>query len=179
MVDLEMVMKLIKGRRSVRKYDVGRLVEKDLLKTLCVAGQWAPTPSNIQSLHFIILDGTTENIDLIKDLSPGFPKEAAGAIVICSDLKRAGSFSEKHRMILVAEEASAAAENITLAATAAGLGSCFVASFNKEGIKKVLGLPGVVHPILIMALGYPDEKREFNERKRRDLGSVVHWNGWE
>ncbi len=179
MVDFEMAMELIKGRRSVRKYDIGRLVEKDLLETLCVAGQWAPTPSNIQSIHFIILDGTTENIDLIKDLSPGFPKEASSAIVICSDLKRAGGFSEKNRMILVSEEAAAAAENIALAATAAGLGSCFVASFNKEGVKKVLMLPGLVQPILIMALGYPDEKREVSERKRRDLGSVLHWNWWE
>lgn len=179
MLDLEYVMDLIKKRRSVRKYDMERLVEKDLLEKLCVAGQWAPTPSNIQSLHFVVLDGTTEEMELTKDLSPGFPKEASSAIVICSDLKRAEGFSEKNRMILCAEEASAAAENITLAATAAGLGSCFVASFHQGGIKKALKLPSIVQPILIIALGYPDEKGEVSERRRRDIGSVIHWNGWE
>jgi len=176
---LEEMMNIILKRRSVRAYQKDRAIEEEILKKLCEAGQWAPTPSNIQSLHFIVVDGSTEDLELLKDLSPGFPREAPAAIVITTDLDRSKNFTGNNRMILCAEEAAAAGENIALAAVSAGLGSCFVESFSKEGLKGLLNLPENVYPLLIMALGYPDENRESSRAKRGDLIKVMHWNGWE
>lgn len=177
-MNLEKMMEIILKRRSVRTYQKGRLVEKEVLEKLCDAGRWAPTPSNIQSLHFIVLDGSTEDLEILKDLSPGFPREAQAAIVISSDLEKSKNFTDNNRMLLCGQEAAAAGENIALTAVSAGLGSCFVESFSEEGLKGLLKFPENVHPLLIIALGYPDENRKSPLVKRRNANKVIHWNGW-
>ena len=52
-------------------------------------------------------------------------------------------------------DTSIALEHIALAATAEGLGSCWVCSFSEEKAKELLNLPEGQKPVAIMALGYP------------------------
>lgn len=176
-INLAAILNVVKERRSVRAYD-GRPVEREVLERLCEAGLWAPSPSNVQSLRFVVIDGTDETLDLLKTVGPGFPREATAAIVICSDQSSVTMFSGPVCGILCAEEAAAAAENICLAATSAGLGSCFVASFVASGVGRLLDLPAEVKPILIVALGYPDPNRVATAPERRKLEEVVSWNAW-
>ena len=125
----EIMFKVIKERRSVRTYD-DRKVSKEMLERLMEAGQWAPSPSNVQSWRFVAVQEARQ-CETLKTLSPGFPKQATAAIVICSDQRDASSFSGELKTILLAEEAAMAGQNMLLAAHALGLHTCAVASFSE------------------------------------------------
>ena len=135
----EIMFKVIKERRSIRTYD-DRKVSKKMLERLMEAGQWAPSPSNVQSWRFVAVQEARQ-FETLKTLSPGFPKQATAAIVICSDQRDAQGFEGTSKPILVAEEAAMAGQNMLLAAHALGLGTCAVASFSKGRDKCVAGAP--------------------------------------
>lgn len=51
-----------------------------------------------------------------------------------------------------------AATAITLAATEKGLGCCMIGAYSAAGVKEVMQLPENLVPVLVIALGKPDEK---------------------
>jgi hypothetical protein len=48
-------------------------------------------------------------------------------------------------------------QNIMLAASALGLGTCAIGGFNREAIIKILEIPDNLEPILLITVGYPNE----------------------
>ena len=165
------IFEVIRNRRSVRSY-TNEDIAKDVLVKLVDAARWAPTPSNVQSWRFIIVRAD-ENLRHLKNVSPGLPPEARAVIVVCSNLKEVQRFGESKIPILVAEEATAAVQNILLVACSLGLGSCPVASFSKVGVHEVLDLTDYIQPILLVALGYPDRFPKTPERK--ELSKIIIW----
>ncbi|MEM2915503.1 MAG: nitroreductase family protein, partial [Candidatus Bathyarchaeia archaeon] len=77
------------------------------------------------------------------------------------------------------QDCSAAIENILLAATALGLGACWLGVYPREdrvqGLKKLFRLPESVIPIGVIAVGKtkitPPPRTRYNDAK-------VHWNQW-
>lgn len=171
----EIIFKVIRERRSVRSYD-GRQVSKKMLERLMEAGQWAPSPSNVQSWRFVAVQEGGQ-LAMLKSLSPGFPRQATAAIAICSDQREAGSFSGESKTILLAEEAAMAGQNMLLMAHAMGLGACAVASFSEAGIRTLLELPDPIRPILIVALGFPEELPI--APKRKALSQITSWETYQ
>jgi nitroreductase len=79
-----------------------------------------------------------------------------------------------------AVDTSLALENMVLAATGEGLGTCYVGSFNEEQVKKLLQIPEKYCVIALVAVGYPTEKESLTSkafrlasRKRKALGEIV------
>ena len=165
------VFEVIKGRRSVRSYK-DEEVSQEMLVKISKAGQWAPTPSNVQSWRFIVVK-EMKQLERLKAFSPGFPRQAPAAIVVCSDQRDIGRFGETLRSILAAEEASMAVQNMLLMAHSMGLGSCPVASFSEVGIRTLLELPVHIHPILIVALGFTSEHPD--PPLRKELAQITFW----
>jgi nitroreductase len=74
------------------------------------------------------------------------------------------------------EDGSAATQNILIAATAYGLGSCWIAGDKKEyaeAIKEFLKVPGEYKLVSLVAMGYP--KGEPPQKRKRPLEEVLHW----
>ncbi len=162
-------------RRSIRAYKT-ESVPREMIMRILEAGQWAPTPSNVQSWRFIVVQAN-EQLEPLKTLSPGFPREAPAAIVICSDQGDVRNFGEPSRSILAAEEAAMAAQNMLLLAYSLGLGSCTVASFSKGGIMALLELPDHIRPILLVALGFSAENPDPPQRK--ELSQITFWERYK
>jgi nitroreductase len=79
----------------------------------------------------------------------------------------------------VVEDSSAAVENILLAATAEGLGSCWVASYrneHSEPVGRLLGCPASHELVALVAVGVPDGEPPKPDKKR--LEEVLRWNGF-
>ncbi len=49
-------------------------------------------------------------------------------------------------------------ENLVLAATGEGLGTCWIGSFNEKIIREMLKIPNRLKIVALIALGYPREK---------------------
>ncbi len=169
------IIDIIKGRRSIRKYDKKK-VPLETIKELIEAGIYAPTASNIQPWYFIIIDDE-KVCNQIKAFSPGLLGGPPNLIIVCSDRKKAyekgGAFARDEWSII---DVSMASQNILLMAAEKGIATCVVKSYNKEAVKKILSLPEEISVDLIISLGYSDQKPSIPPRKGVD--EVTFINQW-
>jgi nitroreductase len=63
-----------------------------------------------------------------------------------------------------------------LAATALGLGTCWIAAFDPVAAREVLGLPDDVEPLAFTPLGHPDKGP--SKTARRPLEELVRYERW-
>lgn len=171
-------LKVIFDRRSVRKY-TGEAVSRDQLEDLVKAGMAAPTSMDTRHLRFIIVDEPR----LINKLPEGLPyaemvTSARYAIIVASDLSIAYGGLETGYWL---QDCSAAAENILLAAQAAGLGACWTGVHPREErvefLKEVLNLPEDVRPLCLIVVGISTGE----DNKPRDKYNPEHvcWNSYK
>jgi nitroreductase len=127
------VHQVIEMRKSVRAYDP-RPVPEDTLRRVLEAGRLAPSASNRQPWHFVVIDDR-KVLDEIPKFHTGSSalKEANHAIVVCGE-------EQTERRGRWAIDCAAATENILIAANAMGLGAVWMGAYPMEervsGIKK-------------------------------------------
>lgn len=166
---------IIDSRRSVRRF-TDAPIDQEVLDELLEAALAAPSGSNIQAWRFVVVDDPRV-IKLILSFSPGISDTPAAIIAVCSDTteaKRLGSRLAAEAMSII--DASMAAENLMLMATAYGIGSCAVKSYNDAAVRKILGLPAHIELDLLVTLGYP--AREHKRPPKKPASEVVHFNTW-
>jgi nitroreductase len=148
----------IKGRRSVRRFKPTPIPKK-LLDKVLEAASLAPSAGNLQSWEFVVVDDETARIELSRAaLGQSFVAEAPVSIVVCANQNRSSTrYGRRGRELYSICDASAATENLLLAAYGLGLGSCWVGAFDEELVSKVLELPSGVKPIAIVPIGFPGE----------------------
>jgi nitroreductase len=72
-------------------------------------------------------------------------------------------------------DAAIVMDHMTLAATALGLGTCWIGAFDKDAAREVLKLDDNLEPIILATLGYP--KQPAIKRQKKTLDElVVYWN---
>jgi len=156
---------LAKSRYSSRRYKV-QSVEEDKLNYVLEAGRIAPSAVNYQPVFFVVVrDRNLENVRSC------YPREwfrtAPACIVVCSDHSVSWKRSDGKDSADI--DAAIAADHITLAATSAGLATCWVCNFDKVRLTEVLNLPDHVEPVVILPIGYPadtvDTERHSSKRK--------------
>lgn len=156
----------INNRASVRDY-MNQPVSKEILEKLVDAGRRAPSARAVEPWEFVVITDRAMLDKLAGIISTGvFLKQATACIVVfCQDTK------------YYLEDGSAATENILLAATDLGLGTCWIAGDKKEycgEVSALLGVPSIFKLISLISVGWA--VREPKQRKRRTLDEVLHWN---
>jgi len=164
---LEEVIRCIKGRRSIRKFDQTRDVEEEKIQTCLEAARWAPSASNMQPWHFLIVrDKVTR--EKLAELHP-YGKFMAVSPVVFVPL----GDPNRHQKYFHSDTA-VAIQNFLLTAYAQGLGTCWAgvidAPFEKE-MKNLLGIPEDLRIICTVAVGYPAESPTKDRRPFEELVS--------
>ena len=160
-------------RRSIRKYKK-KTISDEILQKLLQAAFSAPSAGNQQPWHFVILDDR-KILNVIHTFHPSAKMlmEADKAILVCGDIHL-----EKFKGYWMID-CAAATENILLAAHAAGLGSCWLGIYPREGrvagMRKLIHLPTNVIPFALISLGYHGEEKSSEERFN---ASRIHYNKW-
>ena len=153
------VIESIMTRTSIRKFK-DQPVEAEKVETMLRAAMAAPTSMNRQPWHFVVVSDKQVLGELAGQGRRGdMLRNAPLAIVVCGDLNKA--FEEPMREFWV-QDASAATENLLLAAHAIGLGAVWTGLYpNIERAGKVaqtLGMPETMMPMCTVVIGYPDEQ---------------------
>ncbi len=167
------VIQAIKSRRSVRAFRSDPVPE-DLLQEILDAGRWAPSAGNLQPWEFYVVKSAEHKEGLARAaLGQGFVAEAPVVIVVCAAPVRSGRrYRERGEKLYCLQDTAAATQNMLLAATSLGLGSCWVGAFDEEGVRRVLGLGPELRPVALIPLGYPAEQPA--APRRRPLEEIVH-----
>jgi nitroreductase len=101
-------------------------------------------------------------INTIKMFSVGLKGDPTLIIAICERV------SEPLNLL----DVGMAAQNIILEAVEIGLGSCAIASFSEDPVKKILGVPDEIRLVLLLSMGYPDEDPKPRPKKSlREIAS--------
>jgi nitroreductase len=156
------VLDMIKKRQSIRKY-LDRPVEDEKLDLVLEAARLAPSSSNSQPWHFIVV----KDNDLIKKIVNAVPlgvtvinkfmEQAPIIIVGCVTPgmfhKVTSIFGRENHVV----DVSIAMEHMVLEAEELGLGTCWIGWFDEGGIKKLLKVPRAAKVVAMLTLGYSAE----------------------
>ncbi|MEM3437764.1 MAG: nitroreductase family protein [Nitrososphaerales archaeon] len=168
------VFDAIKLRRSIRRYKP-KEVEKEKLIRIIEAGRLAPSATNSQPWHFIIV----KNPEIKRKLGESYPKEwfvnAPVIIVACADPSKAWVRGDGEEYWKV--DVAIALQNMILCAVEEGLGTCWIANFNEKIVKEVLGIPQGIRVVAMTPLGYPNEVKG-EVRDRKPLEEILHFEHW-
>jgi len=130
-------------------------VSEEALAELTWAATRAPMGGN-ELVRRIVVVCDPAVVRTVREVTPSFLAESPAILLICTDLGRAeAAMGRQGRDILSLLDAGAAAQNVALAATALGLGVCFVRSVNDAALRAVLDLPANVRPDILIAIGHP------------------------
>jgi len=158
------IFEAIEKRRSIRKYQP-KPVDDKLIGIILWAATHAPTAGNMKEWKFIVVKDPKRKALLYEAaLKQAHVKNAAVDIVVGVDVETARlKYGDRGSLVYALEDGAAAIENMLLAATALGLGSCWVGAMDEEAVRHAVGLPHYVRPIAIVTIGYPDETPEKKE----------------
>lgn len=164
------MLDLIKKRRSIRKYTADA-VSGDAVRKLLEAAMAAPSADNLQPWEFIVV----RDADLRQQLARTHPwskmcADAPVVFVVCAEERRASHW---------VEDASAATENLLLAAAGLDLGAVWVGVYpnsrNEEHVRQALGIPSRLRVLCLVPVGHPAESKA--PGTKYDAGKV-HYDGY-
>ena len=163
------VFDAIKARSSVRAYD-STPVPDDSLARILESGRLAPSANNFQPWHFVVVKDDAKRAELSKERWAKFLKESPVVIVGCGDKKRSPDW--------YAVDTTIALQNMVLAATNEGLGTCWIGSFDEDKVRKLLSIPDDFSVVALLSLGYPRKKLDLaamvvRSKNRKDLIEIV------
>ena len=155
-------LEAIRKRRSVRQY-TGDPIPREDLEKIVDAGRLAATGSNQQPWDFVVVTDR-EMIDQLK-VAAGWMDKAGAIVAVVMD--------PSSRWWL--EDGAAAVENMLIASTALGYGSCWLEGYTlprEEEFKTLLGIPEKKRLLTLVPIGVP---AEWPTREKKALEEVLHW----
>ncbi len=163
----------VSSRYSVRAYQ-DKPVEDDKLQRIIEAARLAPSASNRQEWRFVVVRDPEKRKALAKIAhDQQFVGQAPLVIAACA-------VTDGHVMSCGQEcypiDVAIALEHISLAATALGLGTCWIGAFDEEPARELLAIPPDVRIVQLMPLGYPADK--IRPKTRLHSEEILMFDQW-
>ena len=174
---------LVKARRSCRAFDTSA-VSDDQVAAILDAGQWAPSPLNLQPWEFIIItdsaiktlitDAAAEAKQQVVDSGGpawaskydlAFLGEAPVYIVVVVDPAKGGLGNFFGQSYGAMQAVSACVQNMMLAAADMGLGSLWFTFFDPQKVQSTLNVPADLEIAGVLPIGKPKGPMKAPPRK--------------
>lgn len=168
-----MLLNCIKKRFSVRKFQ-DRPVEQEKIDILLEAARLAPSASNKQTWHFVIIRNAEKRTQLT-DICRGqkFVAEAPITIAICiTNLDYVMTCGQTAPII----DGALAGEHIVLQAAEMGLGTCWIGAFYHDKMAKLINLPKDYQIVGLLPIGYPAVEK--GSRNLKAIEEIVSYDSF-
>jgi nitroreductase len=164
----------IKSRYSVRSY-LSKPVEQEKLDRILEAARLAPSGSNRQPWKFVVVRDTETRMRMVGACNNQAFVAQAPVVIAAVGLMpdRVMSCGVPGDPVDVA----IALEHVALAATAEGLGTCWIGAFDQDKVRAILGVPSHAKVVGVMTLGYPADHPRPKTRKSMD--EIVCYDQWQ
>jgi nitroreductase len=182
------VYETMRQRRSVRSYRDDPVPDEVITRCL-EAARLAPSWRNGQPWRFVVVRDR-ETIQRLMRANYGagvanlWLKDAPVVIVACAEPRLSGEKADQSYYLV---DVAIALEHLILAATAEGLGTCWIGGFSEEKVRRLLGIPDGIRVVAMTPLGYPAEGKGLYDRlaavgkrqlSRKALEEIVHYETW-
>ena len=153
---------IVVKNRSYRGYDESRKITREELIDLVDCARLTPSAMNGLPFSYYVAS-EKEQLDIIQPLTkwaaalpqislPHEGKCPTGFIVICQNMEVSENLQQYRTDLGIV------AQTICLGAVAKDLGCCMIGNFNGKTLQGALGLSEQFFPLLVIAVGKPDEE---------------------
>jgi len=175
-------MDVVAARRSVRSY-TDEDVEEEKINKMFEAASMAPSWANRQCWSYVLVKDKEKIKKLASGLVNSWMKHAKAIIVACGDPKKSGS---RNGMDYYLVDVAISMEQLVLAATDLGLGTCWIGGFDESKVKKILDIPEKIKVVALTPIGYPSVGGVRNKvitkligsNKRKSMENMLHYDKW-
>ncbi len=160
------VFDCITRRRTVREFKPDSIPEEVVYKIL-QAGRWAPSSSNSQPWHFVVV----QDRDSLKKLGA---IATQGSFIANAPLAIAIVMEQATRPQL---DAGRALQQMELVAWSEGMGTCFVGVRSEDqqrAVKELLSIPPEMELITVMPYGYRMPGSHRRGTPRKPMSEMAH-----
>jgi nitroreductase len=154
----------IRKRRSIRNF-TGEPIPRRDRETIIDAGRLAASGSNKQPWDFIVITKRSMINQLSERIAKNWMTQAGAVVAVVMD-------SESRWWI---EDGAAAIENMLIASTALGYGSCWLEGNTlpwEQELKILLEVPEARKLLTLLPIGVPVE---WPIKEKKPLSEVLHW----
>lgn len=179
------MIKEMEMRRSIRKY-IDKAVEDEKIIQLLESARLAPSGSNTQPWHFIVVKSDLSRQNLAEISHNQKWMLSAPVFIVCvADIRcrieenvdvSLNENSPQEELKQIIRDTSISVEHILLEADNLGLGTCWVAWFTQDKIRPILNIPADKYVVGIITLGYANETPK--ARPRKTLKEMMHCETW-
>ena len=166
-------LELARKRYSVRSYRADP-VEKEKLERILEAARLAPTAVNIQPFQLLVIPTAGRKSELLQIYNKKWFVQPP--VVICACGIPGKNWVRKDGKNYNDVDVAIVMDHLILAATAEGLGTCWIGAFDPGAAKEFLNLPAGVEPIAFTPVGYAADRPP--AKKRKPLSELVRYVGW-
>jgi nitroreductase len=175
-------MDVVASRKSVRGY-ADRKVEEEKLAEVLEAARLAPSWANKQCCKYVVIRDRAKMKELSGGINPWL-KQAPVVLAACADPADSGS---RNGMDYYLVDVGISMQQLVLAATDLGLGTCWIGAFDEAKVKKLLQVPENVKVVALTPVGYPAENEGLRSKlarrfvaadKRKPIEEMVHREKW-
>ncbi|MCH8225139.1 MAG: nitroreductase family protein [Chloroflexi bacterium] len=156
----------IRSRRTVRNFKPDPVPDR-VLNRILRAGRWAPSSSNVQPWHFIVIKNpaTIQTMGGIATQGTFLGQAPLAIAIVMEDAARPQL------------DAGRVIQQMELVAWSEGLGTCFVglrAEEQQVALKELLGIPSEMELITILPFGYREEGFTGRGVARKSMAEIAH-----
>ena len=155
-------MDLVRDRYSERFFDP-RPVEEEKVQQIMEAGRLVPTACNYQPQRFYLIR-SKEGLAKLKTVTH-FHYNVPLMVLVCYDAREVWTTQGDRYYVNYnsgEQDASIAATTMMYEAEALGVHTIWIRGFDSKTVVDTYGLPEYMIPVMMLGLGYPNEKAKAN-----------------
>jgi len=151
------VFEAVRNRRSIRHFRKDSIpddIEQRLIDSLI----WAPSAGNLQARKFFFVkDREIKQALASAALGQNFIAKAPLVIVGCTDSRISTRYGERGTHLYTIQDVACSIMGMMLVAHEMGLGTVWVGAFHDDSVTDILSLPGQLHPVALVPVGWPEK----------------------
>jgi nitroreductase len=163
----------VQQRYSVRAFQDPPVADAALNRILQAAND-APSAGNLQAYEIVVVRDAARKQQLVKAAwGQEFIAQAPVVLVFCANPDRNRStYGERGATLYAMQDATIACAYTQLAATAQGLGTCWIGAFTEDAVHKIINPPASWRPVAMLPVGVAAAAPQ--PRERRPLAEITH-----
>lgn len=132
-------------------------IPRKIMGKILESGRMAPSPGNVQSLEFIVVEGDHRKEQLSHIVDDERIEEAPTSVIVVGDIERMARRVGKQKCHeFCNSEAASAVQNMRLTASEHDISSCWITGFDQQVLGETFEVPSGKEPLGVVIFGYSD-----------------------